>query len=320
MFSPFFYVLLFSVRYLFVLQTIKSVLQMKLHDFIEKHRIGIDVLRVNDGRVLLEYFPFEREVVDDIRNHQRVIIKKSRQMHLTTLFATYVAWYMLFNKTDRTEIVYCTNKFDGSKRFKRMVDQILIDYYGEEEWVRERLHHRATQTTLKNGNTIRVHSSNIDSMRGWSLNPTHMYIFDEAAYIRHIDDFIETLEFIRRDKDMKVIMGSTPNGFEGFHKLWSNMILGQNDYKGVDLPYHKHPRRDESWLEDQRKMLGNELQFKQEVLAEFLTPSQTKKNKSNLLQFRVTDDIMTKIGLRLIEEDLSISEYLRKLVKKDIAN
>ena len=55
------------------------------------------------------------------------------QMHLTTMLAAYVAWFMIFNEnSEKSEIVYCANKLDSSKRFVDYVRSILYDYYGEE--------------------------------------------------------------------------------------------------------------------------------------------------------------------------------------------
>jgi hypothetical protein len=293
---------------------------MDINEFIKKHRKGIDVTRIDKGRVLLEYYPFEEEVINGIHDNQYTIIKKSRQMHLTTILAAYVAWYMIFNENnEKSEIVYCSNRFDISKRFVTLVSAIIYDYYGE-KYVDEKIVDKKTQLTLKNGNTIRVHSNNIDSMKGWSLLPTHMYIFDEAAFLSNLDDFINTLDFVKPNDDIKVVVGSTPNGFEYFHRLWDGSVRSENKYYSIDLPYYKHPKRDEKWAEEQRKILNfNDLQFNQEILGLFIQPQpKPKKNKTNLIQFRVSDEIMNQIGLKLIEKDVTISDYIRDLVKKDI--
>lgn len=293
---------------------------MDVNEFFEKHRKGIDVTK--GGRVLFDYYPFEREVINGIHNNQHTLIKKSRQMHLTTMLAAYVAWYMIFNKNnEKSEIVYCSYRFDMSKRFVSLVSAILFDYYGD-SYVDQKIVNKKTQITLKNGNTIRVHSDNIDSMCGWSLLPTHMYIFDEGAYLRNLDDFLDTMDFVNPDNNIKIVVGSSPNGFNYFHRLWDNSFRGVNKYHHIDLPYHKHPKRDEKWAEEQRKLLNfNDLQFNQEILGLFVQPlPKPKKNKSNLIQFRVSDEIMNQIGLKLIEKDVTISDYLRDLIKKDIAS
>jgi hypothetical protein len=290
---------------------------MDINEFIEKHRTGVDIIKGTRG--LFEYYPFEREVISGVHNNQYTIIKKSRQMHLTTMLAAYVAWFMIFNEnSEKSEIVYCANKLDSSKRFVDYVRSILYDYYGE-EFTDKKLTNNKTEIKLKNGNSIRSHSSSVDSMRGRNLEKTYMYIFDEAAYNPSLGNFLTQLDVLKLRYNFKIVLGSTPNGFEYFHRLWDGSHKGENKYHPIDLPYHKHPKRDEKWVEEMRKLLYNDILFNQEVLGLFIQPK-AKKNKSNLIQFRVSDDIMNQIGLKLIEKDVTISNYLRDLIQKDIAS
>lgn len=290
---------------------------MEIHDFIKKYLKGVDLLRVDEGIVPLEYQPFQKEVIDVLCNNKDVIIKKSRQMYLTTTLSIYVAYHMIFNENEKNkEILYCSHKLCISKRFIKKVDAILYDYYGE-EYLKKKVTNQTTKIELDNGNTLRVFSATVDNFRGWGLDNVHMTIFDEAAYIDKLKD---CLSLVSLENNMKIVLGSSPNGLETFFNVWEGSYRQTNKFININLPYHKNPRYDEEWLENMKAMLNhNDRVIREAIYAEFVLPEpKPKKRKDNLIQFRVSDDVMNKIGLKLIEKDVTISQYLRQLIKEDI--
>jgi len=284
---------------------------MELHEFIEKHRYGVNVIKEPTWE-LLEYFPFERDFYNHITENKFSIIKKSRQMHVTTMFAGYVAWRLIYNE-DKDIITYVTTRYDLSKHFIGKVRGILEEYGLTKDDFDV---NNKKEIKLKNGNRVLGVSSHIDAFCGLT---SKCIIIDEAAFIDKFKDLYTSL-MPSIDVGGQIMIASTPNGVNFFHGLYSDAMTGKNNFKVLDLIYYMHPKRGPRWFGEMSKILNNDTRkIQQEILAEFITPiPKFKKNKSNLIQVRLDDDMMRKLGVKLIESDNSVSEYIRKLINKDI--
>ena len=45
---------------------------------------------------------------------------------------------------------------------------------------------------------------------------------------------------------------------------------------------------------------------------------QNSVNKNNMVQIRIDDTLMHAVGLKLIEKDINISQYIRDLIEADM--
>jgi len=50
------------------------------------------------GTVPFDLYPFQADVLTELRDHRLNIILKSRQLGITTLISAYSLWMMIFNK------------------------------------------------------------------------------------------------------------------------------------------------------------------------------------------------------------------------------
>ncbi len=100
----------------------------------------------------------------------------------------------------------------------------------------------------------------------------------------------------------KILLTSTPLGYNHFWKFWNEAEKGKNGFISHFIPYWEIPGRDEEWAEEQRKTLG-EVKFNQEVLCEFLGSSNTLINGRTLSQMSSIDPIFyNDMGLHLYQE------------------
>lgn len=94
---------------------------------------------------------------------------------------------------------------------------------------------------------------------------------DEIAFVQNNlaeDFFTSVYPTIIASKDSKVIMTSTPNGFNHFHKFWTEAEKGVNGFIPVRAHWWEMPGRDQQWYDEQKAILG-ELKTAQEIDAEF---------------------------------------------------
>jgi hypothetical protein len=100
---------------------------------------------------------------------------------------------------------------------------------------------------------------------------------DEFAFVpRNIQDdfFTSVYPTIVSGTNTKVVITSTPNGFDLFYKIWINSVEGRNEYANFSVSWWDVPGRDDEWRE---KTIANtsEDQFRQEFEAEFLGSANT---------------------------------------------
>jgi hypothetical protein len=99
----------------------------------------------------------------------------------------------------------------------------------------------------------------------------------------------------------KILLSSTPLGYNHFWKFWNDAETGNNDFVPLFIPYWKIPGRDEKWAEEQRRQLG-ELKFNQEILCNFLGSSLTLIDASAISRMSSSAIAYSIDGLDIYEE------------------
>jgi hypothetical protein len=153
-----------------------------------------------------------------------------------------------------------------------------------------------------------------DCLRGFSPN---LIIFDEASFTYRFGDAYEIVNNSLKPYG-KIFIGSTPNGIDFFHKIWSDAETDKNNFKSINFHWSDFPGRDIEWYENMKKVLNyNEQKISQELDAQFVVH---KDNKQKTISLRITEDLYSKIGSKLVETDKNFSEYVRELIVKDLRN
>lgn len=107
---------------------------------------------------------------------------------------------------------------------------------------------------------------------------SHNCLFlDEFAHVEnHVADefFTSVFPTLSSGKETKILMSSTPNGYNMFYKFWTDAEKGINGFIHQRFDWWEHPERDQKWADEQKAVLG-ELKYTQEVGMEFLGSSKT---------------------------------------------
>lgn len=136
------------------------------------------------------------------------------------------------------------------------------------------------------GNSIPVYDFfNVDEKHSYYTNGVishncQLLYIDEAAIIPNsVADqfFTSTYPTISSGKTAKIVMTSTPLGYNHFWKFWNEAETGMNDFYPVRVRWQEHPTRDDEWAAGQLRLLG-ELKYNQEVECAFLGSSSTLIN------------------------------------------
>jgi len=130
-----------------------------------------------------------------------------------------------------------------------------------------------------------------------------MLFIDEAAFIENWDEFFTSVfPTISSGKTTKIVLVSTPNGLNHFHKLWVEAGgTGQpkrNEYNPTRVMWYQVPGRDEAWKKSVLQGMSNdEEKFNQEYCVEFLGSSNTLINGQALKNLVHRNPIFAREGL-----------------------
>lgn len=223
---------------------------------------------------------------------------EGRQQGKTITSAACILWYTLFQENKTVAIL--ANKGAAARE---VLDRYQIMYEHLPMWMQQGVRTwNKGNVELENGSKVFTAATTASGIRGKSVN--WLYI-DEAAIIPNNvaeEFFASVYPTISAGTTTKILLTSTPLGYNHFWKFWNEAEKGKNGFISHFIPYWEIPGRDEVWAEEQLKTLG-EVKFNQEVLCEFLGSSNTLINGRTLAQMSSMDPIyLNDMGLVLYEE------------------
>lgn len=119
---------------------------------------------------------------------------------------------------------------------------------------------------------------------------------DEFAFIpRNIqEDFMASaFPTINSGQTTKVIMITTPNGNELFHKIYTESQLGLNNFKTYKVIWSAHPNRDEQWKKETIDAIGYK-KFRVEHECEFEGSAATVVSGDVIAKLHAKEPILTQ--------------------------
>lgn len=230
----------------------------------------VKIINLDKGLINFEMYPFQEEMAKMIDDNRFTVIKTCRQAGKTTTSAAVVLWHALFNESYTVAIL--ANKLSTAREILARV-QRAFEYLPK--WLQQGVVvWNKTNIELENGSQIIAASTASSAIRGYSIN--FLYL-DEFAFVpRNIQDefFTSVYPTIISGTNTKVVITSTPNGFDLFYKIWINSVEDRNEYANFSVNWYDVPGRDDDWKE---KTIANtsEDQFRQEFEAEFLGSANT---------------------------------------------
>ena len=277
--------------------------------FIENY---CKIVSLDHGLVPFKLYECQKRKVRTILDNRKVILMEGRQQGKTITSAACILWYTLFS--DNKTVAILANKAAAARevmsRYQGMYENLPIwIQQGIREWNKGSIE-------LENGSKVFTAATAASGIRGKSVN--WLYI-DEAAIIPNNvaeEFFTSTYPTIMAGETTKVLLSSTPLGYNHFWKFWNDSEQGINDFVNLFIHYTEIPGRDERWAAEQRGVLGD-VKFAQEVLCSFLGSSYTLLDADTLSRMSPKQPIYSKDGLDVLEEPIrAIKDDAGKLVEQ----
>lgn len=225
--------------------------------YFVKHYVKI--LTIDQGVVPFPIWPFQEEMITNFHESRFSIAKMPRQVGKTTCAVSYLLWCMLFNPSYKIAIL--ANKH---KMAQEIVSRFQAAYELVPKWMQQGvITWNKTDLELENGSKIVSSATGGSAGRGDTFNLVYL---DEFAFVPSaVQEAFYTSIYptITSGKTSKLMITSTPNGMNMFHKFWKDSENGKNSFKRVDVHWSDVPGRTDEWREETIRNTS-ERQFQQE--------------------------------------------------------
>jgi len=250
------------------------------------------IVTVDSGLQPFKLWKFQKTYLDILHNNRKIIVKFPRQTSKTTTAAAYFLWHTLFS--DNKTVAVLANKEDAAmetlSRYQIMYENLpLWLQQGVKTWNKGSIE-------LENGSKVITAATTSSGIRGKTISI--LYI-DEAAIIpNNIADAFLTSVFpvVSSGTTTKILISSTPRGYNHFWKLWNDAKEGRNGFITYEIHYSEVPGKNKKWAEEQRKTLGD-VGFAQEVEClggnETVTIRNKNTNKIEIITLEKLHDLLS---------------------------
>ena len=255
------------------------------------------IVTLDDGLQPFKLYPCQVNKINIIHRNRMVILMEGRQQGKTTTSAAYILWYTLFQEAKTVAIL--AHKASAARE---VLDRYQIMYELLPKWMQQGVvTWNKGDVELENRSKVFTSATTTSGIRGKTVN---MLYIDETSIIPNsIAEafFASVYPTISSGYDTKILLSSTPLGYNHFWKFWNDAEHGRNGFIPLFIPYSEIPGRDKAWADNQHRLLGD-LKFNQEVLCKFLGSSFTLISSNTISQMSPGDIVYHKDGLDIYDK------------------
>ena len=267
------------------------------NDYIYFIETYCQIVSLDKGLIPFKLYECQKRKLKIIHDNRRVILMEGRQQGKTTTSAAYILWYTIFNQAKNVAIL--ANKATAARE---VLARYQVMYEGLPIWLQQGVKSwNKGDVELENGSKVFTAATSTSGIRGKSVNLLYV---DETAIIPNTvaeQFFTSVYPTISAGETTKILLSSTPLGYNHFWKFWNDAENGKNGFVNCFIPYWEIPGRDEKWAAEQRAVLGD-LKYNQEVLCKFLGSALTLVNSDTIAMLSPSYPVYKKDGLDVYEE------------------
>lgn len=225
--------------------------------------------------------------------------------HNTTTASGVLLHYLIFNKNYSIGIL--ANKAPQSREILSRV-QLMYEYlpnwmqHGIKTW-------NKGDIELDNGSKAFTAATSASAIRGKSVNCLYLDEFAHVDNNKSADFFTSSYPTVSSGKTTKIIITSTPKGYNLFWQFWDGANKGTNGFVPYEAHYSEKPGNDEKWAKEQLAILGEKM-YQQEVEMSFLGASGTLVNSNSLSRVQTIPPIFTNEKLDVFVEPIKDHQYV----------
>lgn len=227
--------------------------------------------------------------------------------HNTICSAIFIAWYIVFN-FDKNALILA-NKGATTKEILDKTKVILghLPFFIKPGVLKNDVFE------MKFDNGCRIVGQTTTGKAGIGFT-IHLLFLDEFAHVHKnfVNSFYENVyPTLSSSKVSRIIITSTPNGYNLFYNIYKSAVGGTNEYSPFKVDWWQVPGRDEEWKEQEIKNLGSQEAFNRQYGNQFLA-------SSNLLLQGNTIKRLQKIKKKYIFHDFEEFENIQMDLDKEM--
>lgn len=242
----------------------------------------------DDGVRTIKLRDYQEEMLEGFVDNRFAICLSSRQTGKTICSSIFIAWYTLFN-FDKNALIL-SNKGGTTKEIIDKARTIFenLPFFMKPGVIKKDVMH------IKFDNGCRIVGQSTSGKAGIGFT-IHLLFLDEFAHIHHsfIESFYENVyPTLSSSKISRIIITSTPNGYNKFYKIYRDAERGKNEFMPFRVDWWQVPGRDEEWKQREIANLGSEEAFNRQFGNQFqassnllLSGSSIKRLKRNQKEF-----------------------------------
>ena len=232
--------------------------------------------------------PYQEDMLRQFQAERFNVCLASRQVGKTICSSIFIAWYSVFN-FDKNSLIL-SNKGATTREIIDKGKTILehLPFFikpGTLKW-------DVFNSKFDNGCRIIGQTTTKKAAIGFTI---HLLFMDEFAHIpaNFVDTFYENVyPTVSASINSKVIITSTPNGFNKFYDIYTAADRGLSEYVPFRVDWWDVPGRDDTWMRQEVANLGSEEAFNRQYGNQFiagssllLNPASLKKLTENQVKF-----------------------------------
>jgi hypothetical protein len=225
--------------------------------------------------------------------------------HNTQTTAAFILHYVLFNKNKTVAIL--ANKGATAREIISRIKQSFEELptwmqIGVKEWNKGSIE-------FENGSSVIAAATSGSAIRGKSISLLYL---DEFAFLHPnmaMEFFESVYPTISSGKETKILISSTPKGFNHFYKMYNDAIQGKSEFTGYEIKWNDIPGRDDAWKEKTISTVGMQ-SWLQEYCGEFQGSSYTLVSGTKIGSLASKDPIFKDGNFRVYEKPIEKRNYV----------
>lgn len=256
------------------------------------------IVSLDHGKILFNLYNFQEKLINHYHENRFNILMSPRQYGKTDTTWAYILWYILFNDDKRCAIIA-----HKEVRAKDTLTRLKKAYESLPDWLQQGvLVWNKKSIELENGSSVISAPTTESGITGDTISL--LYLDEFALVNKNIAEgfWASSWPTISSGNKTKVIISSTPRGYNLFWKFWTESEKDQGIFKCFLVKWTDIPTKNQIWLNEQKKILG-EVRFNSEVLCQFAGSTNTL----------ITNDLLQ---LQIINKELKIINNNLKIFKE----
>jgi hypothetical protein len=236
----------------------------------------------DEGYMKIQLRPYQEMVLRSYQENRWNIFLAPRQIGKTITSSIFLTWYLLFH-FDKN-VLLMSNK---GATTKEIMDKIKAIVEGLPFFLKPGIVKKDVMSMMFD-NKCRLIGQNTTKTGGIGFT-IHLLFLDEFAHIQESikRTFYENVyPTLSSSKISRVIITSTPNGYDLFHDLYVGAVNKINEYAAIRVDWWEVPGRDETWKQREIANLGSEEAFNQQYGCQFLASSSLLLSADDLVRMK----------------------------------